>query len=363
MKLIGDWGGFEKLIATLHETGNVRVEHNVTLVGESGAPRQIDVLVTHTEGLYTHRILVECKCWRRAVERVDVDAMITAVKDLKASRGVFFTTAGYQSGAETVATAHGIDLFVVRELTDDEWGGPGRVVDLYLQVNERGVGNFAFPQTTALALPGTVPSAITIDARLGRDGVFETSTPVIVSADAEHPEEESTLERIVMDAFDQGAGLMLGAPQVLRGGEPCTESRKARVSFIISRPLVLVMAGTPITIRNFEYDMLLRTSQSRIIVDRGDNFHFSLAVVNFVTGQVHAATRRRESVSKLVPVVTTEPKDDAAVAKSGTVIRILAPGVYDILTLPSKPPDLVPYVYDMTRKTNLGPAVAGGDEG
>jgi hypothetical protein len=362
MNLIGDWGGFEKLIAALHETGNVKVEHNVTLVGESGAPRQIDVLVTHTEGLYTHRILVECKCWRSAVERLHVDAMVTAVKDLKASRGVFFTTVGYQSGAETTAKANGIELFVVRELSDDEWGGPGRVVDLYLHVVERGVGQFAFPQTTALAPPGTLPSTIAIEARLGRDGVFETSTPVIVSADAEHPEEESTLERVLMEAFDQGAALMLGAPGILQGGEPCTKSSKARVSFIINRPLVLVKAGVPITLRNFEYDMLLRTSQSRVIVDRGDNFLFSLAVVNFVTGQVHAGSRRRgELVSKLVPLAVPEPTEGAAIMKNGSVLRILAPGVQNIETLPSKPPDLVPYVYDMTRKTNLGVVVDGGD--
>src|SRR5580692_9275408 len=136
MKLIGDWGGFEKLIAALHETGDVKVEHDVTLVGESEAPRQIDVLVTHTEALSTHRILVECKCWRSAVERLHVDAMITAVKDLKASRGVFFTTVGYQSGAGAVAKAYGIDLYVVRELSDEEWGGPGRLVDLCLHVIE-----------------------------------------------------------------------------------------------------------------------------------------------------------------------------------------------------------------------------------
>jgi hypothetical protein len=42
--LVTDWDGFEKLVATLHETGEVTVEHNVVLPGRSGAPRQIDCL-------------------------------------------------------------------------------------------------------------------------------------------------------------------------------------------------------------------------------------------------------------------------------------------------------------------------------
>jgi hypothetical protein len=33
--LATDWGGFEKLIAKLHETGEVTVEHNVILAGRS----------------------------------------------------------------------------------------------------------------------------------------------------------------------------------------------------------------------------------------------------------------------------------------------------------------------------------------
>lgn len=55
---ITDWGGFEKLVADLNSTGNVTVEHNVRLVGRSGAPRQIDVVVRHREGLYEHQTVV-----------------------------------------------------------------------------------------------------------------------------------------------------------------------------------------------------------------------------------------------------------------------------------------------------------------
>jgi Restriction endonuclease len=116
--LISDWGGFEKLVAKLHETGNVEVQHDVTLIGKSGAPRQIDVLVRHREGFYDHLIIVECKYWKDHVKRLHVDALITAVDDLKASRGVIFSMNGFQEGAVLAAESAAIELFQVRELTD-----------------------------------------------------------------------------------------------------------------------------------------------------------------------------------------------------------------------------------------------------
>ena len=49
--LVTDWGGFEQLVAKLHESGDVTVEHNVSLKGRSGAQRQVDVLIRHKQEL------------------------------------------------------------------------------------------------------------------------------------------------------------------------------------------------------------------------------------------------------------------------------------------------------------------------
>src|ERR1700730_16684498 len=92
---VSDWGVFERLVAQLHETGSVTVEHNVTLTGRSGATRQIDVLVRHREGLYEHLIVVECKYRNAPIERLHVDALATTIKEVGASRGVLFSTEGF----------------------------------------------------------------------------------------------------------------------------------------------------------------------------------------------------------------------------------------------------------------------------
>src|ERR1700722_4689178 len=129
--------------------------------------------------------------------------------------------------------------------------------------------------------------------------------------------------------------------------------KKARASFIINRPLGLRQGNVMVVLPKFEYDMLVRTSQSRIVVDRSDNFLFTLAVVNFVTGQVQAASRRRgHEVSKLVPLAAPQPNEDSGVIRNGAVLRVLAGGIQNIETMASTPPRLPPFVYDVTRRTN-----------
>jgi predicted helicase len=93
--LVKDWGGFEKLVADLSQTGEVTVA-TPTL---PGARRQIDVLIRHKQGLIEHLVVVECKYWNSFVERLHVDALATTVREVGASRGVIISTADFQPGA------------------------------------------------------------------------------------------------------------------------------------------------------------------------------------------------------------------------------------------------------------------------
>lgn len=133
-EVVKDWNGFEKFIAHLHEGSEVTVEHNKTLMGNSGATRQIDVVITHRKGPYEYLTLVECKYWRNRVKREQIDVLWASLQDLNAAKGVLFTTKGFQAGAEIYAESKGITIFVIRELSDEEWGRPGRLIDFVFQI-------------------------------------------------------------------------------------------------------------------------------------------------------------------------------------------------------------------------------------
>ena len=174
---VQDWGGFEKFVAKLHETGAVTVEHDAILVGRSGAPRQIDVLIRHKEGLYEHLIIAECKYWNSNVTRAEVDALATSIREVGAARVVIFSTKGFQSGAITQAKHENIDLYVVRDLTPEEWGLPGAVVDLFLQVVQPGVGGITCSNASAVGLPPG--GSANLNFSIGTDGNAESSTPTL----------------------------------------------------------------------------------------------------------------------------------------------------------------------------------------
>lgn len=76
--------------------------------------RQIDVLIrwfhSSMSDVFT---LVECK--DTEVEVSDVEAFVTKIQDLGATNGVMASSVGFQSGAQSKARAHDIELRVIKE--------------------------------------------------------------------------------------------------------------------------------------------------------------------------------------------------------------------------------------------------------
>lgn len=62
-------------------------------------------------------VLVECKRYRRPVEREKVQVLLMKMQSVGAHKGMLFSTSGFQQGAVEVAQAHGIALV---RLADDD---------------------------------------------------------------------------------------------------------------------------------------------------------------------------------------------------------------------------------------------------
>jgi hypothetical protein len=314
--LVSDWGGFEELIAKLHETGTVKVERDVTLTGKSGATRQIDVLVTHTEGLYTHRILVECKYLTRNVERAHVDEMLKSMDELNASKGVIFTTKGYQSGAETQAKFDGVDIFVVREITDEEWGGPGRNIDFFIHIVSLAFGKMEFPGAMLPMIPGQKPPTVNLSVVAGENG-FESSTPVT------HKGKASTIEKILNGI----AKLVMGRVNTWRvtfnGGTDCTVYLGHPTNLVFDPPLIMPIEGSPFpaSLPGLTCEIAVRITQSRFKFDRGDRYLFALAVENCITGTVYAASRPKDGEFTSLQELAKPPANSEPL-RNGSIMRV-----------------------------------------
>ena len=317
--LVQDWGGFERLIAELHDTGTVTVEHNVVLTGRSGAPRQIDVLVRHREGLYEHLIVVECKYRNTPVERLHVDALATTVREVGAARGVIFSTKGFQSGTVTQAEHEGISLYQIREPTDLEWGLPGRHIDLWLQFLQISIGELAVPGTT-------VAGALPVDKRLTIELGEGASVTPITGSGLDEPTLESLVERLARES-----ARVAYRPVRLSFGDGVYEGTyraRFRVNFAPQQPVQCARDGAIIFIPRIEFDVGLKVDQSRMQIDRGQRYAFVLAVEDCVNKVVSTASREADGKTVLEPA-RSDPPDPEDTFQNGSILQVWLKGYAD----------------------------------
>ena len=314
--LVKDWGGFERLVEAMHQSGGVAVERDVKLVGVSGAERQIDVLVRHKQGLYNHLTIIECKYWKRKVTRAQVDALITSVRELGASKGVIFSTVGFQSGALEQANSNNIELFKVRDPTDEEWGKPGRQVDLWLHVVGITMRNVTMRSIYEGLLHFTMP-------------------PFSVELDPESPgrhrlllplEQEDTLEGLLISVAKKAARTAyVGRPLVFSTGERGILRTLQHVKVETQSRIEIAFHAGKLVIDNISFDLGIEVRQLRIQVDRMGAYEFALCVEDCIKASIATVSRRRDH-SETEIGLATEPDSEEKPLENGSLFAVWTKG-------------------------------------
>lgn len=316
--LVSDWGGFERLVADLHKTGSVSVEHNVCLPGRSGAPRQIDVLVRHKQGLYEHIIVVECKYRNSPIERMHVDALATTVREVGAARGVIFSTKGFQRGAVTQALHDNISLYRVRELSDEEWGLPGRKVELWLHFVAISIGNLQIPGRLMFSPVPRTPTSLNIELNFV-DPTRTSSTPIRIEGLA-----ETTIEELVMKVAHRSAQEYY-KPAWIRfdnGAEEGVFRTLTQVNIAPPLPIQFPMSDGLVIAPRISFDLGIEISQSTIRVDRGAQYAFVLAIEDCINGSITTASRRSNELHTQLRHTVMPPSTTETAVRNGTLISI-----------------------------------------
>ena len=100
----------------------INVQHDVTLVGKNGQPRQFDLYWEFELGGYTYRNVIECKDYADEIPIGKVDKLAGKLKSFPELKGIIATRNGFQSGAIKQAKDNGIDVIVVRDEDPDmDW--------------------------------------------------------------------------------------------------------------------------------------------------------------------------------------------------------------------------------------------------
>lgn len=329
-----DWQKFEEFVKAIYAADSeLIVERNVTENGKSGAARQIDVKVTQKTKLHTYVTIIECKRWKEKVGRDRIDVLAASVDDLNANKGVMFTTTGYEPGALDYAKAKNIDVFLVRDLTDEEWGLPGRHINFYLQIWCAKFIQFV-PQKVLFLPFGNIKNPnLAISIQVAKD---------------QERKEEYYLYSVAGEKGPHLVDLLLTARQaaiskvVEKADEIPLKKTSLEQSWCRSMEVVYDFSASKfchlrhpfgiVTLTTVNSTLLINVSQTCIQTDRGETVDFALTIENYITRQRNIVSQPKASgkVDITDQLQHSEKPDDAL--ENGSVLRVFTQAWVDFPT-------------------------------
>lgn len=310
-----DWKAFEQFVHDMYaQDERLVVEHDVTETGRSGARRQTDVKLTHRIGSLVYVTLIECKRWKEKVSRDRIDVLAASVDDLNAAKGVMFTTTGFEEGAELYAKSKGIELFLVRDLTDEEWGLPGREVSFWWHTYSGQLDHFDIGQAQLASVVEKPPANVGLQITIGPHEVLDPAMTLHSVVDGIPG---PNLVQLLLEARRRALELLAQGVELFDD-----QAEDAHRAFLVPLELDLRAFETRQLLRNYgalRFDsircvLLADVYQYRFRYDRGETFDIALAVENYVTHQREVVSRSsREDavgVAELAPTgVDSGPQD------------------------------------------------------
>lgn len=306
-----DWKEFEIFIADLYRKGDdVTVQHNVTEVGKSGAKRQIDVLVYQRTPLHNLKIIIECKCWKTKVDRQVIDVLYSSVEDLNASKGVIFTTKGFEEGAVKYAESKNIDIFTVRDLTESDWGRPGREILMYVQTYSGALKNIQFDNVQFISTNGLGPQNTHIDLGISlNEQALSNEKYNLVALDTTKPKVH------LVKLFKQIHSTLL--KQLSDSVKDYLQPMDQRIEIGYKTPVMidfrdqtqkhLIHENGFLSFDTITFDFYQTITQSKIVHDRSCTSDFILMVENYISEKKYfAAKNKQENAVRLSEVKTQE---------------------------------------------------------
>jgi len=143
---IMNWKEYENITKYIYEslgrqTGVKIIGHGSSchVKGKSGASHQIDVLTSHTDGIHNYKTAIECKYWKKKVNKDVVLKIAGIIEDTGINKGVIVSKMGFTKDGVAVANSKNIGLVELREIDEKDSNEPNKmptfkILDLILNI-------------------------------------------------------------------------------------------------------------------------------------------------------------------------------------------------------------------------------------
>lgn len=122
-----DWKEYENITRYIYEelgrkTGVkiVGYGNSFKVKGKSGVSHQIDILTSHSDGIHNYQTAIECKCWKKKINKDVVMKVASILEDTNIHKGVIVSKRGYTEDGMSFAKQKNIGLIELREFKAGE---------------------------------------------------------------------------------------------------------------------------------------------------------------------------------------------------------------------------------------------------
>ena len=112
----------------------VKIERNKTITSKSGTPAEIDIYWEYEVAGIVHSVAIECKNHNKNIDIPEVRDFAMKIQNCGGLKGLMVTKIGFSKNAIAEASAHNIDLLILREQQPEDWEDRIKRIDVKIHI-------------------------------------------------------------------------------------------------------------------------------------------------------------------------------------------------------------------------------------
>jgi hypothetical protein len=129
---------YKAILEAEHREGKITpitLERKKIITSASGTPAEIDIYWEYSIAGIKNSVAIECRNYNKNIDIPGVRDFARKIERISGLKGLMVTKKGFSENAIQEASADNIDLLVIRELSDKDWEGRLKQINIHMIAN------------------------------------------------------------------------------------------------------------------------------------------------------------------------------------------------------------------------------------